>query len=348
MMILFRADGNPNIGSGHVCRCLSLADAFRRKGIDSLFVMAEEDLKPLVTERGYQTRIIGGSYDRTEEEIPLVLDLIREVKPLAFISDSYFVTTNYFLSLREAGIPLWYVDDYGKNAFPVDGVLNYNVYGPMLDYVSLYERQKMNVPSLLLGTKYAPLRDIYREIPRRMITENCKNVLISTGATDPLHLQKHLAEYLEKVNDQDGLCFHFLLTDLNQDKKTLLSLPKREDRMIFHVGLRSLKKIMLSADLAFAASGSTLYELCACGLPTINYALADNQLLGCEAFYDLNLMESCHDLRNQVHLGKVIYEAIVALSKDYLRRKDLSQRMQECVDGFGADRFADFVLNKGT
>ena len=347
-MILFRADGNPNIGSGHVCRCLSLADAFRRKGNDSLFVMAEEDLKPLVEERGYQTRIIGGSYDRTEEEIPVILDLIREVKPLVFISDSYFVTTRYFLALREAGIPLWYVDDYGKNAFPADGVLNYNVYGPKLDYVSLYERENKKVPALLLGTQYAPLRDLYRGIPSRVINEKCKNVLISTGASDPLRLQKQLAEYLEMTNDQDGLCFHFLLTDLNQDKDLLLSLPKREERMVFHTGLRSLKEIMMSSDLAFAASGSTLYELCACGLPTINYALADNQLLGCQAFYDLKLMESCHDLRGRSDLGKVIFEAIFALAEDYPKRQYLSQKMQECVDGFGADRFADFVLKQGT
>ena len=339
-MILFRADGNPNIGSGHVMRCLSMADAFRKNGIESIFVMSEGYMKKIVEDRGYSVKCLNGSHDEMEREIPAFEKLWKELSPQGIIVDSYFVTNRYFMALKGAGVPVWYVDDYGNNTFPVDGIYNYNVYGPDLAYEENYQTKGIPVPKLLLGLTYAPVREVYRNVPPKKIGKPCREVLVSTGATDPIHAARKLSEYLSVNCLEDGLRYHFPLTDLNQDKAYLLGKKMDQNRIVFHAGLSCLKELILSCDLALSASGSTLYELCACGLPTINYALADNQLQGCMAFCRNGVMESCGDLRGkEEELVTIAHEAIQRLASDYDRRRVLSERMQTLVDGNGADRF---------
>ena len=344
-MIIFRADGNRHIGSGHVMRCLSIADAFRRAGEDSLFVMAQDQMKDVVENRGHQVKLLGGSYDQMEAELRAFLSLINTTDPKLIIVDSYYVTEHYFRTLNETKLPVWYVDDYGKTAFPVRGILNYNAYGPEMDYRGLYEGAGLCVPRLLLGPTYAPLRDVYRDVPKRVVAKNCKNVLISTGGSDPLGVARKLVEYLQSNQADDGLCFHFLVTPLNCDREYLFQLPVCADRIVIHDRLNCLKDIILASDLAVSAAGSTMYELCACGLPTINYILADNQIPGCQAFVRLGYMESCGDLRAcKEQIGELVYSAVRRLSENFEKRRRMAEAMQSFVDGYGADRVASELL----
>ena len=344
-MIVFRADGNRHIGSGHVMRCLSIADAFRRVGEESLFVMAQDQMKDVVESRGHQVKLLGGSYDQMEAELPAFLSLINTMKPKLIIVDSYYVTEHYFLKLNETNLPIWYVDDYGKTAFPVRGILNYNAYGPKIDYRDLYEGEGLCIPRFLLGPTYAPLRDVYREVPKRVVAKKCKNVLISTGGSDPLSVARKLVDYLQTHQADDGLCFHFLVTPLNRDREYLFQLPVCEDRIIIHDRLNCLKDIILVSDLAVSAAGSTMYELCACGLPTINYILADNQIPGCQAFAELGYMDSCGDLRAcEEQIGELVYSAVIRLSENFEKRKKMAEAMQSFVDGYGADRVVTELL----
>ena len=62
-MIIIRADGNFRIGAGHIMRCLSVADAFKRNGEESLFVMADDSFRAVVESRGYQTSVLETKYD---------------------------------------------------------------------------------------------------------------------------------------------------------------------------------------------------------------------------------------------------------------------------------------------
>ena len=50
-MILFRADGNTKIGMGHIMRCLSIADTFRRNGKDCTFVLADISMQDIISAR---------------------------------------------------------------------------------------------------------------------------------------------------------------------------------------------------------------------------------------------------------------------------------------------------------
>ena len=95
---------------------------------------------------------------------------------------------------------------------------------------------------------------------------------------------------------------------------------------------------MQSCDLAVSAAGSTLLELCACGIPTITYVLDDNQILGAKAFEKAGLMIYTGDVREEDSFTEKLNDTISVLCMDLGKRKDMYQRMTKMVDGCGAVR----------
>ena len=109
-MICIRADGNQQIGTGHIMRCLSLADALREQGGKIMFVTAEPYFQRLIQTRGDPCTVLGTAYDRMEEELSVFLPLLEQEQPELVILDSYFVTPEYMKAIK--GISkLFYIDD---------------------------------------------------------------------------------------------------------------------------------------------------------------------------------------------------------------------------------------------
>ena len=186
-MILIRADGNAVIGTGHIMRCLSIADALREKGQTVLFVTAHEGMVQTIGRRGYDAAILHSDYREMDAESGKLLKLIHDTTADGILIDSYFVTTGYLKTVREQ-IPAAYLDDLGDFGYPADLLINYNVYGPGIDYRGLYEQAGVTYPQTLLGPKYAPLRGMFRGIPKRIQKERASDILVSGGGSDPAHI----------------------------------------------------------------------------------------------------------------------------------------------------------------
>ncbi|MBP5280947.1 MAG: UDP-2,4-diacetamido-2,4,6-trideoxy-beta-L-altropyranose hydrolase [Lachnospiraceae bacterium] len=339
-MIVFRADGNDKVGYGHVFRCLSIADAFSEMGEKCIFLLAGTDMKAFVESRGHETRILQSSYQELEGELDQLKKILHDLQPKLLVIDSYYVTEHYLKALQEV-VNTVYLDDLAAFAYPVGLLINYNVYGPYMDYKSLYEKANVALPELMLGPEYVPLRKQCQGLPRRTVEAEVKNVLISTGGTDPLHVSLSLLKHIEGMGQgTDPHHYHFLVGNGNPDREELLQLAQKQENVTIHYNIPEVTSLFLKCDLAISASGSTLYELCACGTPTITYAMADNQLPGNRAFKDLGLMESVGDLRGVEHLEEVLWHALEMLSSDLEKRINYSQRMQAIVDGHGAERLA--------
>lgn len=109
--------------------------------------------------------------------------------------------------------------------------------------------------------------------------------------------------------------------------------------------------------IVVSAAGSTMYEICACGVPMITYSIADNQVLGMNAFEKLGLSVNVGDVRipgtiipDEIFSGevgaeacKMIMDAIDNLSADYELRTKMGRAMQEMIDGCGAERLLNAV-----
>ncbi len=369
MNIFFRTDANSSIGMGHVMRCLSIADAFHSLGNDSIiiiFILADDTVEKLIQDRGYKTVVLHSKYSKMESELPL-WDIQSFETIHLLIVDSYYVTEHYLSSMRELirtqdnngdKGKLVYIDDVNAFLYPVDILINYNVYGSTVDYEKMYAGSDhyRESPVFILGSTYTPLRSMFRGVERKVQSRNVVNILFSTGGSDELHLTlsilNHLCASDVSNSSENGRIYHFLLGAMNTDKSQIRRIAQDRDFIVLHENVTDMKSLITAMDICISAAGSTLYEVCACGVPLITYSLADNQVLGAEAFFSLGLAVNVGDLRNpdtidpsSVMSGELdgsaverILTAINNLSLDYRKRCETGERMQSLIDGCGADR----------
>lgn len=341
MQFFIRADANPNIGMGHVMRCLSIADALRDSKQDVIFILADKTVEPLIKTKGYEAFILNSDYKDMASELPSW----PKQKPYAIIVDSYFVTSSYLTSLKQrTEAKIIYIDDLASFPYPVDVLIAYSVYATSATYSSLYGEAK--VPVLLLGLSYAPLRKMFQNAPHREQPEHVRNILISTGGADFLHITKRFL----LASLPPDFTYHLLIGSLNTDRDEIERLATPKSNVVLHENVSDMRSLIEGCDIAISAAGSTLYEICACGVPLITYVVADNQLPGAEAFNNLGLGINVGDIRDCISgssVGvKMILEAVTWLSNDYKLRSEMGRKQQSLIDGHGAERIAKKVLEK--
>ena len=100
--------------------------------------------------------------------------------------------------------------------------------------------------------------------------------------------------------------------------------------------------LMKDADLAITASGTTLYELCACGTPSISYIIANNQVENANYFNDNNIIFCAGKKDDDSLLDNISMLTKKYFSRDF--RLNLSKKMQNIVDGRGAERIAEKMI----
>lgn len=102
-----------------------------------------------------------------------------------------------------------------------------------------------------------------------------------------------------------------------------------------------MKSYFDTADLVISAGGTTLYELCACGVPAISYSIADNQLDNVREFDEQKIIAYLGDARFDCIENKV---SEVIEEYTFEERKIRSKRMQNYIDGKGAHRIAEILI----
>ena len=335
MQFFIRADANPDIGMGHVMRCLSIVDALRSSKQEVIFILADNTVESLIKSRGYNTFVLHTDYRNMSSELSL---WPQKQKPDAIIVDSYFVTASYLTSLKQrTRAKIIYIDDLASFPYPIDVLVAYNVYSNFQTYEKLYGLRKL--PCLIFGLSYAPLRSMFQNVPPREQSQNVQNILISTGGADFLHLAKQFLLY----SLPQQFTYHLLVGSLNTDKEEILHLAAGRSNIIIHENVSDMRNLIEKMDIAISAAGSTLYEICACGVPLITYVLADNQLPGAEAFARLGLAINVGDLRTEPSPIEKIITALNSLATDYNRRSSMGAKMQSLIDGKGATRLAQSI-----
>ena len=333
-MIIFRADGNKTIGWGHVMRCLSVADAFKSSGKEVAFICGGDEMYDLISSRGYRCEVLGTAYRDMDSETDALLknDLFKKAEVI--IVDSYFVTEEYIRFLNEY-VKTVYIDDY-VSKLPVNVLVNYNIYADREEYEKVYGHSDT---TFLLGTDYVPLRKEYTDGHHISVKDKAENVLILSGGSDPLHVAYKIAKEISILEDLD-LKYHFVMGSMSGDREKMEELGAKRDFINVYFDLREMKSLMLKCDMALSASGTTLYELCSCGIPTINFITADNQKKGACAFCDKGIMLSLGDVCESDDFAKKAVAAIKDLSGNKEKRKALSLAGCNLIKGNGAENLA--------
>lgn len=336
-MIWIRADGGKEIGTGHIMRCLSIADALRRMGEEACFLVAEEAPVPLLEARRQKYRVLGSPYQDMEEELPVLLPILKGTDNSLFLADSYHVTAEYLRQVREL-MPVCYIDDRGISSLPVDLLINYNIFAER----DLY-KEKSGETDYLLGTQFAPLRQEFQNagVPVRAEAER---VLITTGGSDRYDLAGQILRQALRSSGAEDLEYCVVSGVYNRHLPQLLELERHNGNVHIFSNVSNMTELMRSCDIAVSAGGSTMYELCAVGVPVLCFSFVDNQEKIVEGFRQKGVVCFGGDYLSQGdRMIRSLVEHIVLLRNDVELRRSCSAKERELVDGQGAVRIASHL-----
>jgi len=334
-MIAIRVDGNPQIATGHVMRCLSIANGLKKAGQKPIFIVADDNSEQLIQPYGYPIINLHTEWNNLDSEISQITAVLNQHHITKLIVDTYFVTETYLSSLEKI-CPVIYIDDLNLFRYPVSAVVNYNIYAFDIPYQEIYQGTKTK---LLLGPQYAPLREEFQNL-KPCIRDAVRKILITVGGSDRYNIAGKILREVTADERFSGIEFHVVAGRLNPHIAELREMALVNPLIHIHQNVTEMAQLMLSCDLAVTAGGSTMYELCACGIPSVCFAWADNQLMSVKAFSEKGIVPSAGDIRRgEVRcIGKII-ECLYGLLGDKELRERRSCLMRDVVDGMGVWNF---------
>lgn len=337
-MIGFRVDANEVIATGHLMRCIAIAKACEKRGERVLFFLAEKKETERLDAAGFPYIILGTDWRHLEGEADRMSMLARENALDWLVVDSYQATKDYLRALEQS-VRVLYVDDYGQECYEISAVLNYSPWMADLGE-KLYQGRRTKT---LFGGQYIPLREEFSDIRQ---TERGRAVLVTTGGTDAYNVAgKFLSECAEKERWRDTV-FHVIVGSMNSHERELRALAERHSFIRLHKNVSNMSYYMKRCKAAVSAGGTTLYELCACGIPTVCFSFADNQRMGTREMGRRGVMAYVGDVRTEEDFYEKMADAVWRIMSREEEWNELSAKMQRLVDGKGAERIAEFLLKK--
>lgn len=355
-VIYIRTDGNSKIATGHLVRCLCIAQSLESLGKSVCFLVSDHDSFSLLQDLAasifedysfsfYVKILETAKYNDLELEIEELSVLLTpsapllNSKPVIFV-DSYFVTEHYFACLSEFA-KVAYMDDLRSFDYKVDLVVNYDVIPSARE--TEYKQAYQNSGILLLGAKYTPLRKQFQN-QAISLRDTIQNILITTGGSDPYHFSETLVSHLLSLGINAN--FHVIVGKLFKDTKSLKELATQNFSVHLHYNVSDMASLMKQCDFAVSAAGTTLYELCALGIPAISISMADNQIPMAETFAEINAVPYAGDIRVETAeeintLLSRISDHLNSLYEDSSKRHIQHEKMRQLVNGNGAIKIAE-------
>lgn len=341
MKVAIRADGSPFIGMGHVMRMLALAEACQRLGHEVIFLSRFESGLSRIWQQGFVVRkVVGGLSDGAGIEYEpagdtdAVCQILTADKFDCLVTDSYRIDAAYFEQVRPLVNASFYIDDLNRFPVAVDGVINGNINAAELGY------DAWPAPvNRWLGCEYNLLRPEFAALPDRPTAKSVRSLLIVAGGGDAGKLLVLLANSLLKLAQTNQVALQLVAPVQSLADSELAELARNYPAQIqIHRGVTEMAALMQQCDLAISAGGSTLYELCAAGVPRLAVVLANNQQQIVAAMARQQLVVS---LGSATKLQPALLAAAVSrLLSDWQKRDRMNRQGRKLVDGQGALRVA--------
>ncbi len=330
--LIIRADANTRMGTGHVMRCLALAQAWQDRFEYVTFaytVMPDTIKKRLDQEHMKYVRIQAPA--GTQADAQQLIEQALSIHATWVVVDGYKFDAAYQKMLEEAGLKVLFMDDYGHAApYRADLILNQNASAQPSWYT-----QRADGSRLLLGTEYVLLRrefNLLDHVPNEPASI-ARKILITMGGADP-----------DNVTAKVLSCFEYLPAGLfelavvlgaaNPHHHALEQLASQIPSTVqFHRNITDMPAIMRQADMAITAAGSTCYELAYMAVPMLAIILAENQRALCESLDQAGIAISM-GWHHQLQVCQLA-DSIKKLAEDALLRSTLAQTAKKRVDGQG-------------
>ena len=330
MKVSIVTEGFQNTGYGHITRCISLCQAFSKRNIGStIYINGDENSSKALSLYLYNYKIIDWLAHPSK--------LIKEINQSdILIIDSYLAGKEYYNNFSKVCNLCLFIDDNLRIDYPDGIILNGTINAEFFPY------KNGSSHTYLLGTKYIPLREDFRNVPAKKNNPKVRSVLITFGGQD----QKGLTlPVLNALNDAyPDIQKNVIIGSGFANQKTLEKLESDKIKIEVSPYPHEICDLMMSSDIAISAAGQTLYELAATGTPTIAVAVAENQK---NNIYEWKKKGFLLDtiFNTEVNYLKKIIDTIELMQSITVRKK-MSSIGKDNVDGNGAVRVIDSLISR--
>lgn len=357
MNIAIRTDASNRIGVGHLTRCRTLAESLRAHGAVVHFICRRHPGNQIqaLQDEGYcvsalpkapeQTAIdsdyaawLGVSQDQDAEETRAALQTNAnhgKHDPVDWlIVDHYGLDEHWEQQLRPMARRILVIDDLANRAHDCDLLLDQNY---SADMENRYDEKIPQQTVRLIGPEYALLRPEYAEWrhKRQHKVDQVRRVFVFFGGTDPNNLTGMTLSALS-CPAFEGIAVDVVVGANNPNKEAIEAQAAAAPQITLHHPRPHLADLMAQADLAIGAGGTTTWERCCLGLPSLVISIAANQRPACEALASANMIEY---LGHKDHIiEQAVLAAIEKLLSETALRNTLAEASAALVDGMGVER----------
>lgn len=351
MKVLFRVDASPSVGSGHLVRCLTLAQELQRRGAACRFVGRElpDHLAAAVRSQLHDLQLLGPAAGGSAETVWPVQAQLDDASAVCamkgdgwdwLVVDHYGLGADWERAARPAARRLLAIDDLGR-AHDCDGLLDVNEQPEaQLQYGELADRGTTR----LLGPRYALLKPEFLAARNGLVPRDgpVRRLLVFMGGMDSVNATEPVLEAMALVDR--SLEVDVVIGPSHPARARIEALVRSWPSLRCHIQTSDMAGLCAAADLAVGAGGGATWERCALGLPTLALCLADNQRPVLERAASRGLVVAPAGLALD---PQAIALHLRALITNPALRHHLSSNAMAWVDARGALRVASFMQYAG-
>jgi len=346
---VFRVDASVNMGSGHVMRCLTLADDLCNSAIKILFICRQlpGHMCHFIEEKGYEVYRLPYNAQKPHDEVDektlwmgetwqidakqtrqIVQELSATTTIHWLIVDHYSLDIQWEQNMKSYVQKIMVIDDLADRHHDCDLLLDQNLY---VDMQTRYNGLLPKECQRLLGPQYALLRQEFYEVRRKLNNRDglVKRMLVFFGGSDPTNETTKALKAIKMLNRKD-IDVDVVVGSINPHKEEIQQMCTEMMNWTFYCQVKNMAELMNSADLAIGAGGSAIWERCFLGLPTINIIIAENQVATVNAVAQVGAI--CNlGWYNEISVKKV-HEILLKFIQDPTLLKKMSIKSYELFD----------------
>lgn len=341
-VIGIRVDVNETVATGHIMRCMTIAEQIKKLGGQVLFITVDEQAEDLLAHAGMEHVCLQTRWNHMEEEMPVLREILKLAEIKTLLVDSYQATPAYFEELHPF-VKLAYIDDCFEHVFPVDALINYNAYHIRFPYRETYGGNT----KLLLGTDYVPLREEFSvtQVGDAQSGKKGFSVLLSSGGGDAQNAVFGILQRAMQMEELKSVMFHAVVGAYHPQGDAMETFAKAHENVKVYRPCHDMAGLMADCDAAVSAAGTMLFELCAMRVPTVFFQSADNQRYDREFFEAGERMLFAGDItQDRDACIDKICEELKKLAADAALRERMKENLGRVTDGKGAERIAGEIM----
>lgn len=357
MNIIFRVDSSYEIGTGHVMRCLTLANELKNSGAKVSFICRDlpGNLANYISNKGYHvfllpfhTReqpVMTSKSDRPyaawlqvdwKTDAMETAQILMELAPVGcLIIDHYAIDLNWEEFLEDNVKKIVVIDDLADRPHQCSILIDQNSSCEEDRYNELVPKSCVK----LLGTSYALLRPEFRSAKKQLARRDGRinRILVFFGGTDPTN---ETLKTLKALSNHHFSSLHIdvVVGETNKNKDIIQQLCQEKPNMFFHYQINYMAELMRKADFSIGAGGSSTWERCYLGLPTLAIVTAENQMEITKLLHDKGAT-SCLGVSAKIS-PKMIEHSINTMLSNPSKVKEMSKK---ALNLMGEDKFNDVI-----